>query len=503
MVDSTDVVGVIPRSDATDASGIVYISTVADKTREILHILSALPTHASSFQSTIGELESALLSERELRSLVSGDLSCFRNQISGFQTFHLAKIGILLQLSARYRARLQTLATMNDEAMNASDGLLEMINSHVSPELWRCLLGLNEEASRVHRLLDQRRAMHARPLSAYLEDVIAVDDPPTTDRGSGGGVGASAPNIMNQSEVAFDLATMQCTMLDCFHEMATFWTHLMSRKDDSMLMVVLHKTVQQLLVGAQASLLHTRPIPAFQVVTSGMYDASEHRAFIYRYIHSQVDLWKYHGAAISEYVMANIQDSLVSYIPPSMHALRIKAIAPRPTPFDAHIAATVVYDLHNNGATMLSSYNEQAHLHSVALVFVELLGTYASILRDVMVVSASVAQCTAIGPHVRGYVTNIAARFDAIHGKLVRMWQDQFRLGISVCNNAPHRTPSTEALCTRYTQMREKLDALSDVRHLDEAIPTSVEFPYMSTLSRIASCLHRIKSGLNPGDARA
>jgi hypothetical protein len=480
----TDSIGI---SDASDLG--VYNPTLADKTREIVHLLQHLPQRANAFQTAVHELETALLSETELQALVSTDLSCLRNQIDGFQTFHLAKIGLLSQLSARYRSRLRALMEANDDAMNQSGDLQQMIDAVVKPGSWQCLLGLNSEMARVRTLLDERSAMYSRPLSVYLAEVaetrtISIPTPTT--------------NPTEPSEIVFALGALQSTMMGCVHELATFWTHLMSLPDDSSLMIVLHRAVQQILTDVQSQWTSSSPpIPAFPTATYRVFDASVHCDFIEEYIDSPVDLWKYHGKTIAHYMIAQIRDALVSYIPPSMHALRIKAIASHQTAFDAHVVARVAYDLQKSGVRMLSSYNEQAHLHSVALVLIELLDAYASILVEIQVTSAAIVPCATVGLQAKTCIACIVERVEAVQANLVQMWRSQCRLGIAaLCDPISNRTTAVDSLCATYTETSNKLDALSDVQDLEQVLPTNLAFPYTSMLARVATCATRVRASL-------
>lgn len=495
-----------------DASGIAYVHSLADKTREVLHIIKKLPTDARTFQSTIGELENELVSEFELKDLVSADLSCFQRQIEGFQDNYLTRIGMMSQLSARFRTRLLQLVAMNDDTMNHSESLHLMVNTTVKPEMWQCMLDLSAEMTRVRSLLDQRRSMYSHPLSVYLGDVTAATDAvansESTDRAHQANTciygspydtrgRTPLPEALEYSEVAFGLNAIQCTMIQCFHELAEFWIHLMNCKDDSRLMIVLDRSVKQLLTNVQTLLLPTpMAIQAFQVSTStSTFSASDHYAFIEQNVSRHVDLWKYHGAHISAYIIEQIKAVLVSFIPPSMHALRLKAIASNQSAFEVHVVAKIAHDLNASGIRMLSTYNEQAYTHTVALLFIEVLFTYTSILEDLIVLRTSVAQCNVIGLHARACMLKIDQRFSTIHRKFTQMWASQFNLGISICNR--HNSPpskSIDELCSTYTQILGKLDALSDVQHLADALPQSVEYPFTSLFTRMATCLQLIRS---------
>jgi len=501
-----------PPPTSADASGAVHAHTLAEKTRELLYIIQNLPREASTLQTAIGELESEIVSETELQALVSADLSCFQRQIEGFQENYLAYVATMSRLSALFRSRLRQLVAVNDDAMNQSDSLHVMVNATVRPELWQCMLGLSSEMARVRSLLDQRRALSSRPLAVYLSDVVATTDATAAQRAhlAGNAFGGSpcsgtserdvsALSTVEHSDVVFGLSAVQCTMTRCFHDMAEFWIHLMNCKDESKLMIVLDKSVKQLLTHVHTLLLHSpMTIQAFPTTTDATsYSGSEHHAFIEQHVNRHVDLWKYNGPRISAYIVEQIQTALVAFIPPNMQALRLKAIAPGQTAFDVHVAAKLAYDLSASGVRMLSSYNEQAYTHSVALVFIELLFAYASILEDVVVLHASVAQCATVGPNARACMLKIDQRFTAIHRKFTQMWTSQFRLGISICSGSQTGTPSKsmEDLCSAYTQALDKLEALTDVQTLDEALPQSVEYPFTSLLTRMAACLPYIRLG--------
>lgn len=309
---------------------------------------------------------------------------------------------------------------------------------------------------------------------------------------------------------------MKCTMVKCFQVLAEFWTYLLTCKDDSLLMVLLDKSVQQLFTNIQVSSHET--LYTFHAANIVTYRKSAHRAFIDAYINSPVDIWRDHGSHIRAYILSHIQDALITYIPPSMHALRLKAITPNSTIFDAHVASTVAYDLHNSGVHMLSTYKNDAHLHSVALVFIELLYSYTSIHDDMILLSTSITQSKDTGQpdNVHACMTKIYQRFTTMHSKFLQMWTSQFRLGIAVCNQQSANVNQTcisnqgisnqgsskhvAALREKYTSMLEKVDVLSDVQFLDEAIPTSIDYPYMSSFTQIATCLQCMMASIPTSD---